>query len=85
MFALRPNDYNTYPARVLYAAIHMRGSAFHWIEPLMKDYLTYSQDQWEDETKRVFSKYDNFVDVIIQIFRVLGEAQQAAQRIQQLK
>ena len=57
VFALRPNDYNSHPARVLYAAMHMRGSAFHWIEPLMKDYLTYSQDQWEDETKRVFGKY----------------------------
>jgi hypothetical protein len=45
MFTLKPGDFNTHPSRVLYATIHMRGSAFHWIELLMKDYLTYSSGQ----------------------------------------
>ncbi len=85
VFALRPTDFNTHPSRVLYAAMHMRGSAFHWIEPLMKDYLTYASGQWEDETREIFGKYDNFTERITQIFGTPGEEQQAAQRIHSLK
>jgi hypothetical protein len=45
VFTLRPNDYSTHPTRVLYTAMYIRGSTFHWIEPLIKDYLTYNQGQ----------------------------------------
>ncbi|KAK5414259.1 hypothetical protein LTR06_004072 [Exophiala xenobiotica] len=58
---------------------------FHWIEPLIKDYLTYSSGQWEEETKEIFSKYDNFVERVTQIFGTLGEEHQAAQRIYNLR
>lgn len=85
MFTLKPADFTTHPSRVLYAAMHMRGSAFHWVEPLMKDYLTYDQGQWEAETREIFGKYDNFVTRITQIFGTPGEEQQAAQRIHNLR
>ncbi|KAK5213386.1 hypothetical protein LTR41_000965 [Exophiala xenobiotica] len=49
------------------------------------DYLTYSSGQWEEETREIFSKYDNFVERVTQIFGTPGEEHQAAQRIHNLR
>ena len=40
VFTLQKAKYNTHAERVMFAGLHMRGSAFSWFEPIMTDQLT---------------------------------------------
>ena len=57
VFTLKQGAYPRNADKVLYAALHMKDSAFHWIEPLMMDHLTSPEDQKSQETKDVFSSF----------------------------
>ena len=85
VFKLQPGKYTNHADRVMYAGLHMRGSAFNWFEPIMTDQLTSHPDQRDDETKEIFEKFKNFEERIKMIFGTPGEEQAAAQRIHTLK
>ena len=73
VFKLQPTKYTTHAERVMYAGLHLRGSAFNWFEPIMTDQLTSHPDQRDDETKIIFAKFDNFEERIKMIFSIPGE------------
>ncbi|KAK5312836.1 hypothetical protein LTR93_011184 [Exophiala xenobiotica] len=75
-----PSSYNTHTYGVLYAGLHMNGSAFHWFEPVMVDHLTTHSDQQDEETKAIFGNFNVFEARLKQIFGTPGEEQAAAQR-----
>ena len=85
VFSLKRGAYPTHADKALYAALHMKDSAFHWIEPLMMDHLTSREDQKSQETKDVFSNFEVFITRLKQIFGTPGEELAATQRIHQLK
>ncbi|KIW11736.1 hypothetical protein PV08_09008 [Exophiala spinifera] len=71
--------------RVLYAALNMKGPAFHWFEPIVMDHLTSPEALKDDETKEIFASFNVFVQKLKQIFGTPGEEQAASQRIHHLK
>ncbi|PSK33407.1 hypothetical protein B9Z65_8921 [Elsinoe australis] len=82
LFKLEGSRYPSHQSRVLYASSRLRGSAFSWFEPYIGDFLT---DTPEDETKAMFSNFEEFEKRIKQVFNISDEERVAATKIRQLK
>ncbi|KAI1473398.1 hypothetical protein F4774DRAFT_53722 [Daldinia eschscholtzii] len=57
--ALYRDSFSEEEHKVLVVSQHLRGDAFAWLQPVLENHLDPDQDE-SDESKHVFSKYENF-------------------------
>ena len=84
IFELRPKKYHKDHSKVLFASAHLRGSAFHWFEPYLTDYLDHTRDSQEGDTVAIFADFDKFQEQLKQVFGTVDEERSAARQIMQL-
>jgi hypothetical protein len=83
VFKLRSTQYPNAQAKVLYAAMQLKGPAFDWFEPTLVDYL--ESETKEPETIATFRSFANFETSIRKIYGNHDEEKAAARKIHSLK
>ncbi|KAF4439736.1 hypothetical protein F53441_12505 [Fusarium austroafricanum] len=48
-FSLFPNGFSSPKAKMLFTVPLLQGIASDWFEPILKDYLTYKHNEWDDD------------------------------------
>jgi Retrotransposon gag protein len=71
--------------KVLAIANLLKGGAFDWFEPKMRDYFDNPEHERDDETNRLFSKYSNFTTELRAVFGELDERKTAGRQLLQLR
>jgi len=74
--------------KVLCIANLLKGKAFEWFEPYIRDYLENPEADWSTQTKQYFSQtnsYEIFADELKKIFGDVDEERVAERQMQQLR
>jgi hypothetical protein len=64
---------------------HLKGKAWNWFEPFMRERNEKPQDEWSDRTMRVFSSYEELRRAMVQVFGDIDERKTAAKELQRLR
>ena len=64
------DDFGYEFTKVIFASNRLTGNALEWFEPTLRDYLDHADtpEQREDETKKIFGKYEEFETAIKEAF-----------------
>jgi hypothetical protein len=72
--------------QMLFVVSFLRGPAYDWIHPHLKDYLTYTNpDRQKASTKKVFASVNALFDEMEETFDYGNEALEAERDIQALR
>jgi Retrotransposon gag protein/Zinc knuckle len=71
--------------KVLCAANLLKGSAFEWFEPRLRDYLDNPEPERDPETVRLFSRYSHFTTELRAVFGEVDEQRTAERKLMQLR
>jgi hypothetical protein len=86
VFRLRPQKYGSATSKVLFASMHLKGAAYEWFEPTLRDYLeTNDVENREQNTVNIFGSFANFELAITQVFGTINEERAAARTIHRIK
>jgi hypothetical protein len=86
VFRLRPQKYPNSVSKVLFASMHLKGAAYEWFEPTLKDYLeTNDAANREQETTNIFGSFANYEVALQQVFGTINEERAAARTIHRIK
>ena len=84
VFKLKPTKYANNEDKVMFAAMHLKGPAFSWFEPTMKDWVDNSGTPDRD-TQLCFSRFAEFENRIKKVFGTVLESRAAARAIYNIK
>ena len=71
--------------RVIYASTYLRGQAFEWFEPYVREFNDKPQKDWGDVTKEIFASYKMFKKKLEQTFGDIDAARTAERRLDRLR
>lgn len=71
--------------RVEHAASYLRGQAWSWFEPRMREYQHNPEEPENDETRAIFSSYDEFEERFLKVFGDNDEERKAERELARLK
>ena len=83
VYKLNPIKYEQDEDKVMFAALHLKGPAFAWFEPTLKDWV--GEGPPEDDTERCFAKFADFEHRIKKIFGTAEEGRAAARVIYHIR
>ncbi len=83
VFKLKPNKYPEEEDKVMFAAMHLKGPAFAWFEPTMKDWV--DSDEHDLETRKCFANFKEFELRIKKVFGAFADGRAAARTIYKIK
>jgi hypothetical protein len=83
VFKLNPGRFEDGPSKVMYAAMHLRGAAFAWFEPTMKNYV--DDDTPDGDTTSCFAHFAEFENRIRKVFGTINDERMAARVIYTIK
>jgi hypothetical protein len=72
-------------AMIRFIGGHLKGRAWNWFEPFMREKKEKDQEDWSDRTKRVFSSYKELRKAMTQVFGDIDERKTAARDLQRLR
>jgi hypothetical protein len=70
--------------RIRYAGTRMEGAAGNWIQAIFKDRSENPQNEWQEQTRLIFTTYANFEDQLKKSFGVTNEVQEAEKKLREL-
>jgi hypothetical protein len=86
VFRLRPQKYPNALSKVLFTSMHLKGAAYEWFEPTLKDFLeTNDPSNREQDTVNIFGSFTNFELALQQVFGTINEERAAARTIHRIK
>ena len=68
--------------QVQYVAGRLKGKAFDWFEPKLRNFLDHASDGRTEETNDIFGNYANFVEKITELFGDVDAVREAERKIQ---
>jgi Ty3 transposon capsid-like protein len=71
--------------KVLAIAAFLKGQAFEWFEPRMRDYLENDHEDRDAATDELFTSYDNFAKELKSVFGEVDEKRSAERELRMLK
>jgi hypothetical protein len=71
--------------KVLVVAAFLKGQAFEWFEPRIRDYLENDAKDRKSATDELFATYDNFAKELKSVFREVDEKRLAERELRMLK
>lgn len=83
-FMFHPSAVDTEEKKVIYAATYLRGAAYDWFEPYMKDQLGPSSPK-RPETIQMFQSFENFVVKIELVYGDVDTVKEAERDLQRLR
>jgi len=63
---------------------HLKGKAWDWFEPILREKDTLSQSEWSDRTIRILGSYKELKKALNQVFGETDERKAAAEKLQKL-
>jgi Retrotransposon gag protein len=72
-------------AMIRFIGGHLKGKAWNWFEPFMREKKEKDPEDWSDRTKRVFSSYKELRKAMTQVFGDIDERKTAARELQRLR
>ena len=76
--------FETEATKVTWASTYLRGPAFDWFEPFLRDYINNVEAEREAETKDMFSSFSKFKLRITRIFGDIDEERTSERHIRAL-
>ena len=83
VFKLNPSKYATGPSKVIFAAMHLKGNAFKWFEPTMKNYV--DSDTPDKDTMACFGHFAEFEVRLKRVYGAMDEQRSAAREIYNIR
>ena len=71
--------------KVFFASMYLRGDAFDWFEPIVKDQMQNTKSEREDQTNEIFSDFSKFKEEIKVVFGAIDEQRTAEREIFHLR
>jgi vacuolar-type H+-ATPase subunit F/Vma7 len=71
--------------RVIYASTYLRGQAFNWFEPYIREFNEKPRDDWGDVTKLIFRSYAQFKKKLEQTFGDIDAVRTAERKLDRLR
>jgi hypothetical protein len=71
--------------KVIYASTFLRGPAFDWFEPFLREYQEKVQKDWGDITEEVFSNYNKFKKRLLETFGDIDAKRTAERKLRRLR
>jgi Retrotransposon gag protein len=83
-FIFHPAAVNTPVKKIMYAVIFLRGAAFNWFKPYMKDQLENGEDA-RAKTLQMFQNFFNFKIKLNQVYGDTDTVKEAERDLQRLR
>jgi len=71
--------------KVIYASTYLRGQAFEWFEPYIREFNEKPMKDWGDVTKDLFTSYKVFKKKLEMTFRDIDATRTAERRLRRLR
>jgi Retrotransposon gag protein len=81
----KEHQFPTEAKKVLAIAAFLKGQAFEWFEPRMRDYLEKDYDNRDAATDELFNSYENFAKELASVFGEVDEKRSAERELRMLK
>lgn len=78
-------QFRTEAEKVIFVGHRLEGDALAWYEPTLRDYLENKKEDWDDHTKKVFRKYEDFEEALRDAFGDPDEKRTAERQLFQLR
>lgn len=72
-------------SKVIFVSTYLRGQAWDWFEPHIRDYYGKPSDEWSATTTDVFADYRNFRQHLERTFGDIDAAQTAERKLQRIR
>jgi PAS domain-containing protein len=72
-------------AKVRFIGGHLKGGAWNWFEPFMRERNEKPIEEWSERTTKLFSSYEELRKAMIQVFGDIDERKTAARKLQRLR
>ena len=82
---LRIINYGEEADKVIYASTYLRGQAFDWFEPYIREFNDKPKKDQGDVTKEIFASYATFKKKLEQTFGDIDAARTAERRLDRLR
>jgi Retrotransposon gag protein len=70
--------------KVRFIGSYLRGGAWNWFEPILREADEEPRNEWDDRTARIMSSYKEFKRGLGQVFGEIDERKTAAEKLQRL-
>lgn len=84
-FLFHPGAVDTEEKKVVYAATYLRGAAFDWFEPYLKEHLGTPEERRTARTIQIFQHFSNFIAAIEQVYGDVDTVKEAVRDLQDLR
>jgi retrotransposon gag protein/zinc knuckle protein len=71
--------------KVKFIGGYLRGKAWNWFEPILRERETRNKREWSERAKRILGSYDEMKKAMNQVFGDVDERKTAAKKLQQLR
>jgi hypothetical protein len=71
--------------KVIFVATHLRGQAWNWFEPYIREYYEKQSNEWSTITRNIFTSYAGFRRYLKQTFRDINAEATAERKLKQLR
>jgi hypothetical protein len=71
--------------KVIFVATHLRGQAWNWFEPYIREYYEKQSNEWSTITRNIFTSYAGFRRYLEQTFGDIDAEATAERRLKQLR
>ncbi|KAJ5589600.1 gag-pol polyprotein [Penicillium hordei] len=71
--------------KVIFVSTYLRGQAWDWFEPHIRDYYGKKPEEWSDTTTNIFSEYRNFRRHLENTFGDIDAARTAQKKLQRIR
>ncbi|KAJ5919015.1 Retrotransposon polyprotein [Penicillium verhagenii] len=71
--------------KVIYASTYLRGQAFNWFEPYIREFNEKPMKKWSDTTKDIFGSYDKFKQKLEQTFGDIDAVRTVERKLDRLR
>jgi hypothetical protein len=71
--------------KVVIISARLKGAAFDWFEPKLRDYMEYSPEKREKETRKIFGNFELFLETLKEVFGEVDPEHTAERQLRQLK
>ena len=72
-------------AKINFVAGYLRGKAWNWFEPILREKRTEKRADWSDRTTRILGSYKEMEKAMAQVFGDVDERKTAARQMQKLR
>jgi hypothetical protein len=84
-FLFHPESVNTEEKKVVYASTYLRGAAFDWFEPYLKEFLGTPEEHRTPRTQEIFQRFSSFQLAIEQVYGDVDTVKEAERDLQNLR